>query len=110
MEPLKGIAAQCVKLTRRQARFILDVVTVDYELRREKGMRRTTGLANKLAAKFGVSPAAIRDIIKRRTWRSLRIENIYYISKAHRDRARDQDAREGLPGPGCPPGDDASRG
>lgn len=81
------------KLTPLEARFILDALTLDYELRRAAGYkRRTRGFHAKLAKKFKVSRNTIMKISRRRSWRSLRLANLYDISKAHRDRARDHDA------------------
>jgi hypothetical protein len=81
---LSGIAKQSQKLTGRQARFILDCLTYDFEMRRAQGKRLSNGLYAHLGHTFNVSPDTIKDIWFRRKWSWLPIRNIYDISQHHR--------------------------
>lgn len=85
--PLRGAAKRRRKLTDLQARFILDALTVDWELRREAGFQRHTyRLYQRLGERFGVGRDAIKDIWRRRNFKWLEHANIYDISIEHRNR------------------------
>jgi len=75
---LTGFAKR--KLTPVQARFVLDCLTVSYQLRRGEGFqRRRKGIYQELAAKFNVSVSCIKKIAERRNWRTLRLTQLYNI-------------------------------
>jgi hypothetical protein len=81
------------KLTPFQAKFILDCLTLDRQLRAAAGFkRRRRGLHQELADKFGVSRWTIMDISRRRNWRNLRVSHLFDISEAHRSRTRNRNA------------------
>jgi hypothetical protein len=59
-------------LTREQARFIIWCLTYDRIQQKAEGSRyHTSGLVARLAKTFGVSRECVRQIDKRRTWRSI---------------------------------------
>ncbi len=73
------------KLTPMQARFVLDCLTISYELRRASGhQRRRKGIYQELAAKFNVSVSCIKKIAERTNWRTLRLTQLYNISERSR--------------------------
>jgi len=73
------------KLTPMQARFVLDCLTVSYELRRGAGFqRRRRGIYQELATKFGVTRSCIKKIAERTNWRTLRLTQLYNISERSR--------------------------
>lgn len=73
------------KLTPMQARFVLDCLTLSYELRRADGyVRRRKGICQELAVKFGVSVSCIKKIAERTNWRTLRLPQLYDITERSR--------------------------
>lgn len=73
------------KLTPVQARFVMDCLTVNYELRRASGhQRRRKGIYQELATKFGVGRSCIKKIAERTNWRTLRLTQLYNISERSR--------------------------
>jgi hypothetical protein len=80
---LTGAAVR--KLTPMQARFVLDCLTLSYELRRADGfVRRRKGIFQELAAKFGVGVPCIKHIAARRNWKTLRLPQLYDITERSR--------------------------
>lgn len=79
---LCGAAKRSQKLTPLQARFILDCLTVSYELTRAKGgCRRKRGIYLHLAKRFGVTRHAIAKIATRENWKGLRITNFHDLTR-----------------------------
>jgi hypothetical protein len=70
-------------LTREQARFVIWCLAYDRIQQKAEGSRyHTYGLVAKLAKRFGVSRECVRQINKRRTWRSInwpRPKQLFFI-------------------------------
>ncbi|HMH95869.1 MAG TPA: hypothetical protein VK577_04730 [Bradyrhizobium sp.] len=80
---LTGFAKR--KLTPVQARFVLDCLTVSFQMRRADGFqRRRKGVYQELAAKFSVSVSCIKKIAERQSWRTLRLTQLYDIKERSR--------------------------
>lgn len=70
------------KLTEWQARYILDAVTLDIQLRLEAGFKtQQYGLYRRLAEKFNVKPETVRAIARRHRWKRLPRVDILKLAK-----------------------------